>query len=170
LRARADLLTTTPYSAAQESKAVEILEFAQMVDGNLAEWHRTLPVEWRHSTIGVVSEVLTPEAIPEAKEWPGEQHVYNDVPLASIMNDYRVCRIFCRRVILACLNWLGMGGHTDEGEYERSVFLVQQMVDEICACVPFHMNYDLQPMAKETGQEHNGMFEPSSLVYLVNIC
>ncbi len=38
-----------------------------------------------------------PEDIALAEKWPGEQHVYHDVPLASIMNDYRVCRIFCPR-------------------------------------------------------------------------
>jgi hypothetical protein len=92
-------------------------------------------------------------------KWPGEQHVYNDVPLASIVNDYRVCRIFCRRVIMACINWLGIGGHVDESaEYNRSVFVIQQMVDDISACVPFHMNYDLQPVAKEMGQDPDGKY------------
>jgi hypothetical protein len=35
--------------------------------------------------------------------------------------------------------------------------VVQQMVDEISACVPFHMCYDLQPVARESGQEQYGM-------------
>jgi hypothetical protein len=32
------------------------------------------------------------------------------------------------------------------------------MVDDISACVPFHMNYELQPVAKEVRQEQNGKY------------
>lgn len=157
LRARANNLTTTPHDPAHESEAKEILEFAQMVDGNLAEWYITLPPEWKHSTIGVVNEIPAIEDLATTEKWPGEQHIYNDVPLASIVNDYRVCRIFCRRVIMACINWLSNGGHVDEdGEYNQSVYVIQQMVDAISACVPFHLDYELQTVAKAMGQEQNG--------------
>ncbi|RYN25698.1 hypothetical protein AA0113_g5168 [Alternaria arborescens] len=157
LRARANTLTTTPYDPAYESEAKQILEFAQMVDDNLEEWYRTLPPEWKHRIIGVVSERLAPEDIALAEKWPGEQHVYHDVPLASIMNDYRVCRIFCRRVIMACVTWLSFSGNYADGDeaWNKSVFVIQMMVDEISACIPFHMSYELQPMAKEMGQEQN---------------
>ncbi|KAF1848216.1 uncharacterized protein K460DRAFT_364186 [Cucurbitaria berberidis CBS 394.84] len=156
LRARANRLTTIPYDVTQESEAKQVLDFAQMVDGNLEEWYRTLPPEWKHRIIGIVSETVTPEDVALADKWPGEQHVYHDVPLASIMNDYRVCRIFCRRVIMACVTWLNFGGYVDsEGVYDKSVFAIQQTVDEISACVPFHMSYELQPVAKEMGLEEN---------------
>lgn len=157
LRARANLLTTTLHDSRHEAEAKQILDFAQMVDGNLEEWYRTLPPEWKHQIIGVFSERIAPEDIALAEKWPGEQHVYHDVPLASIMNDYRVCRIFCRRVMMACVTWLGYGDYVDTDRvYDESVYVVQQMVDEISACIPFHMNYDLQPVAKEMGQEQNG--------------
>jgi hypothetical protein len=157
LRARANNLTTTPHDPNNESEAKQILEFAQMVDGNLAEWYATLPSEWKHSTIGVVSEMPALEDLAITEKWPGEQHIYNDVPLASIVNDYRVCRIFCRRVIMACINWLSVSGRAvDEAEYNHSVYVVQQMVDDISACVPFHLDYELQVVAKSMGQEQNG--------------
>ncbi|KAL6707859.1 hypothetical protein ACN47E_003759 [Coniothyrium glycines] len=156
LRARANLLTTTPYDPDAVSEARQVLSFAEMVDTNLEEWYRTLPPEWKHRIIGVVSASIAPEDIALAEKWPGEQHVYHDVPLASIMNDYRVCRIFCRRVMMACVVWLKFGGHADdEGAYDRSAYVIQQMVDEISACVPFHMDYELQPVAQELGQEQN---------------
>lgn len=161
MRARANLLTTVPYTPLHSAEAAQILDFAQLVDGNLEEWYRTLPPEWKHRIIGVVSETIAPEDVALAEKWPGEQHVYHDVPLASIMNDYRVCRIFCRRVIMACVTWLSFGDYVDdENVYEKSVFVIQQMVDEISACIPFHMSYELQPVAKEMGQEQNGMYTP----------
>ena len=164
LRARANKLTSTLYDASEEQEALQIIDFAQLVDGNLAEWYRTLPPEWKHQIIGVESQI--PEDIANAEKWPGEQHAYHDVPLASIMNDYRVCRIFCRRVMLACLDWLGYGGFTDDATYAHSVFVVQQMVDELSSCVPFHLDYELQPLAKETGQEQYGECICRSLNYL----
>lgn len=164
LRARANKLTSTIYDPAEESEALQIIDFAQLVDGNLEEWYRTLPPEWKHRIIGVESQIR--EDVMNTEKWPGEQHAYHDIPLASIMNDYRVCRIFCRRVMLACWDWLGSGGFADKkGQYLQSIFVVQQMVDELSACVPFHLDYELQPLAKETGQEQYGrwFFDSMSL-------
>ncbi|KAF1916321.1 hypothetical protein BDU57DRAFT_226913 [Ampelomyces quisqualis] len=156
LRARANNLTKTPHDPNNELEAKQILEVAQMVDDNLAEWYVTLPSEWKHSTIGVVSEMPALEDLAITEKWPGEQHIYNDVPLASIVNDYRVCRIFCRRVMMACINWLSIGGITEnEREYNQSVYVIQQMVDDVSACVPFHLDYELQVVAKSMGQEQN---------------
>ncbi|CAA9957188.1 C6 finger domain protein [Pyrenophora teres f. maculata] len=157
LRARANTLTNMPYDPAYESEAKQILDFAQLVDGNLEEWYRTLPPEWRPRIIGVVSELIPSEELSLAAKWPGEQHVYHDVPLASIMNDYRVCRIFCTRVIMACVEWLNSGPNYRDGDiaWNKSVYVIQKMVDEICACVPFHLSYELQTAAKEMGQEKN---------------
>lgn len=182
LRARANALSATSYTPLYANEAKQILSFALMVDGNLEEWYRTLPNEWKHRIIGVVSERIGEANLALAEKWPGEQHAYHDVPLASIMNDYRVCRIFCRRVIMACVDWLSVGGSggsggssgsgglaeanswvDEDGVRERSVWVIQLMVDEISACVPFHMSYELQPLAKEMGQEQNG--EPTLLFF-----
>ena len=160
IRARANALTGTPHDPAQESEAIGVLEFAQMVDANLQQWYQTLPTDWHYRTVGMVYDI--PEDVSTAGEWPGPQHAYHDVPLASIVNDYRVCRIFCQRVIMACATWLSVSNNfpvTDA--YNSAIFTIQQMVDDISACVPFHMNYEMQPMAQELGQEKHGEFETS---------
>ncbi|KAF1967544.1 hypothetical protein BU23DRAFT_289641 [Bimuria novae-zelandiae CBS 107.79] len=154
IRSRANTLTKTAYHASHESEALSVLEFAQLVDSNLQQWYLTLPPTWHYHTIGVVTEQVEDPAT--AERWMGEQHMYHDVPLASIVNDYRVCRIFCMRVIMACVSWLAVNPKHDlTSAYKNAVYVIQQMVDEISACVPFHMNYDLQPVAKELGQERN---------------
>ncbi|KAL5377219.1 hypothetical protein PMIN03_012183 [Paraphaeosphaeria minitans] len=154
IRSRANTLTKTAYHASLEQEALSILEFAQLVDSNLQRWYLTLSPEWHHHTIGIVNEPV--EDLATAESWMGEQHVYHDVPLASIVNDYRVCRIFCMRVIMACVAWLAINPkHNLTADYEKAVYAIQQMVDEISACIPFHMNYDLQPIAKKLGQEKN---------------
>lgn len=152
IRARANDLTSSPHDPAKEPEAIKILEFAQMVDGNLQQWYQTLPLDWHYQTVGMVYDM--PEDVTTAGEWPGPQHAYYDVPLASIVNDYRVCRIFCQRVIMACATWLGLGSdYPVTHAYNTALFVIQQVVDDISACVPFHMVYDMQPIAKERGQE-----------------
>ncbi|KAK7180885.1 White-opaque regulator 1-like protein 1 [Paraphaeosphaeria sporulosa] len=154
IRSRANTLTKTAYHASLEQEALSVLELAQLVDSNLQQWYLTLPPEWHYHTIGIVNEPVEDPATAES--WMGEQHVYHDVPLASIVNDYRVCRIFCMRVIMACVAWLAVNPkHNLTADYEKAVYVIQQMVDEISACIPFHMNYDLQPIAKKLGQEKN---------------
>jgi len=157
IRSRANDLTTSPHDPAKEPEAIKILEFAQRVDKNLQDWYNALPLDWHYQTVGMVYDM--PEDVAEAGEWPGPQHAYYDVPLASIVNDYRVCRIFCQRVIMACATWLGLGSNYPVAHaLNTALFVIQQVVDEISACVPFHMVYDMQPMAKERGQEKSGKF------------
>ena len=160
IRARGNVVLHEPYDSSKESEVRRILEMAQMVDSNLQQWYQTLPLEWHHHTIGIVSGPLENPAT--ADRWPGEQHVYHDVPLASIVNDYRVCRIFCQRVIMQSTTWLGANPSLDlHVAYENAIFTIQRMVDEISACVPFHMSYDLQPTAQRLGQEKQGELLPS---------
>ena len=111
--------------------------------------------KWHFHTVGMEYDV--PDNLAEAEAWPGPLHVYQDVPLASIVNDYRVCRIFCQRVIMACTTWLSLGGNYPVTQaYNNAVFTIQKMVDEISACVKFHLCYDMQPVAQELGLERNG--------------
>ncbi|KAF2268553.1 hypothetical protein CC78DRAFT_540821 [Lojkania enalia] len=152
IRARATALTNSPYDKALEKEALAVLEFAQMVDSNLQEWYRTLPSDWHYQTVGMVNEI--PEDVTISEHWIGPQHVYQDVHLASIVNDYRVCRIFCQSVVIGCINWLVPGGTNPLGTaYDTALFTIQTMVDEISACVSFHLSYDMQPRAKELGQD-----------------
>jgi hypothetical protein len=159
LRARANTLTSTPYSPTLESEARSIMELADMLDSNLQEWYQTLPTEWHHRTVGMVHEIPSDVDINEAESWPGPQHAYHDVPVANLINDYRICRILCQIVIMACLTWLSLGdAQSGDETYDRAQFIIQQMVDEIAAGVPFHMSYEMQPVAQELGLEKNGEF------------
>lgn len=164
IRARANALINGTYLPGYETEAMQILGLAQMVDNNLQQWYETLPAEWQHQTIGIANEPIGNPAT--ADKWPGEQHVYYDVSLASIVNDYRVCRIFCQRVIMRCISWLSTNQTGNfNAAYEHAVLTIQRMVDEICACVPFHLTYELQPAAKKVGQTRQGKLFSFSHIY-----
>ncbi|PVI00093.1 hypothetical protein DM02DRAFT_642649 [Periconia macrospinosa] len=148
IRARASRLIQSPYNTTLESEALNILHSARTVEESLQNWYETLPEVWRPQLIGVESKAANAEI------WPGEQHVYPDVSIASIVNDYRVCRIFCQHVIMHCATWLSVNPvHQLINSYNRAAFTIQQTANDIAACVPFHLSYDMQPVAKMLGQE-----------------
>ena len=156
IRAQARTLLSNQKSASTEAEALDLISYAQMVDTNLGSWANTLPPNWSFRTAGMVHEM--PVDLETAEQWPGPQHVYDDVFIANIINDYRVSRIFCQSVVLGCASWLAPEGndpHTDSS-CVTARFVTQQMVDEISASVPFHMSYDMQPMAKKLGQDESG--------------
>jgi hypothetical protein len=137
------------------------MDYAAMVDANLENWARTLPSNWHFRTAKMVFEAPADEDVESAAEWPGPQHTYEDVFIANIVNDYRVSRIFCHSVILGCVTWMAIEeeDHGIEERCRRARFVIQSMTDEIAASVPFHMNFDLQPVAKRLGQDQSGVFK-----------
>lgn len=155
IRARATSLQTLPPTLTSETEARALLTYAQTVDANLQNWSHTLPEDWYFRTAGYLASIADDIDVATAPEWPGPQHVYEDVHIANIINDYRVCRIFCQSVILACINILSPQNPHTAPEYKNAAFIIQTMVDEICACVPFHMRYDMQHTPKQLGQDES---------------
>ncbi|CAI6335289.1 unnamed protein product [Periconia digitata] len=167
IRARTNTLIQSSYHEGLVSEALNIIEFAQTVDQSLQKWYETLPDSWQHQFIGLESGI-GPEGANTAA-WPGEQHAYHDVPLASIVNEYRVCRIFCQRAILHCTTYITTNPthRLDNATYDSAAFIIQQMVNDIAACVPFHLSYDMQPVAQMLEQERTAAegFGAYSLVW-----
>ncbi|KAF2808082.1 uncharacterized protein BDZ99DRAFT_447247 [Mytilinidion resinicola] len=155
VRTRAHDLLTSEKTPETEAEVLSLIGYAEMVDANLENWAHTLPDDWNFSTTKMVYDM--PEDVENADEWPGPQHTYGDVFIANIVNDYRVSRIFCQSVILGCVTWMALEreDHQIERKCARARFVIQSMTDEIAASVPFHMNYDLQPVAKQLGQDQS---------------
>ncbi|OCK88133.1 uncharacterized protein K441DRAFT_669548 [Cenococcum geophilum 1.58] len=155
IRAKAKTLLSYQKNASTETEVLGLISYAQTVDTNLGNWANTLPPNWSFRTAGMVYEM--PVDLESAEQWPGPQHVYDDVFIANIINDYRVSRIFCQSVVLGCASWLAPEGNDPRTDSScvTARFVIQQMVDEISASVPFHMSYDMQPMAKKLGQDES---------------
>lgn len=167
IRARASALIKAPYDTALVSEALNLLQQAQTVDENLQQWYETLPDTWQRQPVGIESGWAA-DAVADGEAWPGEQHVYPDVSIAGIINDYRVCRIFCQHVIIHCATWLQTNPeHELTSTYDRAAYIIQRTADDIAASVPFHLSYDMQPTAQMLGQERIGksclLFHPTGL-------
>jgi hypothetical protein len=114
------------------------------MDASLQKWVMTLPESWDYKLVSIVQDMpCEPELAPA---WPGPQHSYQDIFVSSIINDYRVSRIFCHTVILACNRFLGRAdsqGLDPQVDLDllNARFVTQQLVDDICASVPYNMQY-----------------------------
>ncbi|KAF2457650.1 hypothetical protein BDY21DRAFT_285624 [Lineolata rhizophorae] len=156
VRWRAKQILSQPYSEELEPQVLGLLEEARNVDADLENWWATLPPNWHYKVQSVNTEM--PANLATADQWPGPVHIYEDIFLTNIVNDYRVTRIFCQMVIRSCAAWVLQARPSDElftAYNDFGAFLIQQMVDEICASVPYHMHVGLRMRAMATGQEES---------------
>ncbi|KAJ9648742.1 hypothetical protein H2199_000655 [Coniosporium tulheliwenetii] len=153
IRARSKALQNRHRNPAAMLEALALLNDALRVDADLEQWARTLPDAWGYKTVSWKHDM--PDDLANAPQYPGPKHVYEDTFIANIMNDYRVSRIFCQSVVLSCTTWLSPPGEDLSTESQCLVarHIIQQMVDDICASVPFHMDYSLQSKARSMGQD-----------------
>lgn len=161
LRRQYETLKKATKTALSTIEAEALLNAAKLVDDDLRDWSDTLPPSWRPKFVSISPE---PEGnIMEAPEWPGPQHMYQDVFMSSIINDYRVSRIFCQTVVTGCLDFLGTS-HREEVpgmDLLTAQYITQKMVDEICSSVTFHLNFDVGRRAKVSEREQVGKFTGS---------
>lgn len=169
IRVRAEAIIEKSQDVVHWDEIESIVETTRRIDAELEHWHQTLPSNWAPKTHSMHYDLAAD--LYNAEQWPGPIHVYEDVFIANILNDYRVSRIFCQSVILTGLCWLTAArrrqkyldpGSEDEpfeplsdhqALFDQALYVTQTLVDEICWCVPFHLRYDLQPQISHTGQD-----------------
>ena len=111
-----------------------ILREAQSIDKTLVKWFHNRPASLRHSSY----PYLEPADI-DAYAWPGEIHIYEDFYGAFTMNFYRSLRILTNGIISSCAAWLS--SEASDHDYVKAIYVMQTMVDDICASIPYHLNY-----------------------------
>jgi len=141
VRAKAHELFTQPRTASTLKEVLSLVEATQRVDAALENWANTVPPTWGYTTVSF--QPLMPEDLENAEEWQGPAHMYDDIFLANITNDYRVSRICCQSVLLGAAKWLALSENDLSTDFlaQAAKFTLQQMVDDICASVPFHTKY-----------------------------
>jgi hypothetical protein len=156
IKAYAEALLTREKTPKTVSEMMNLIRTAKDIDSQLENWALTLPPEWEYKAGEFCREELqTDEETVSARFWTGPVHVYQDLSVANIWNDYRVSRIFCQAVILGCVAALPKSAQT--GQTERisalAVHVTQEMVDDFCSSLPFMLGYDAVQRSKSTGQD-----------------
>lgn len=130
---------------------------AQEIDGQFEHWHLTLPDTWGCRTIRV--QYTEPSEPYSSPQWTGPVHIYDDLFIANIVNDYRISRIFCQKLILLATAALSTQEEREEMAHvqRKAVYTARAMANDICSSVPFHLDLSLQPEAtRASGQEVHG--------------
>src|SRR5437016_4134847 len=96
--------------------------------------------------------------------YPGDIHQYSDIWVANIWDSYRCLRIFCQAIRIQCIAWLvSTLDYKLTADYIQSYEVIQRLVDEICAIVPFHLGSEIfqrqsgftsSPRASPCGDNH----------------
>lgn len=127
LRRKTELLTLTPTPG--EEVLQSILTLAQQIDNDLSEWPGMIPITWRPvSSSASINQI----------SYDGEADIYASLEVASVWNVYRCLRIMVNIAIFKCASTMD----TVPAPY-ASATVCQEMVNGICASVPFHLDHHL---------------------------
>ena len=135
---------------------MNLIRTAKDVDTQLENWALTLPLEWEFNTAQLCSDTYqTLDQIQNAPFWTGPIHVYHDIAVATIWNDYRLSRIFCQSVVLACVEALPVSHQNAQTARisTSATHIAQEMVNDFCSSVPFLFGYDARNRTQMTGQD-----------------
>lgn len=145
IRMLADRLFCEKRSESTTSAILQLIECCQHLDSALLTWRETTPEHWKYTSQPNFTSILC-NFDPETSEvYPGNVDVYPDVWTAKAWNSYRTTRILVQAIILRSAAWLAGGNIQDPRVISQIAValqarqVVQTMVDEICASVPFHL-------------------------------
>lgn len=145
IRMLADSLFSEKRSESTTGAILQLIECCQHLDTALSTWRETTPEDWQYTSQPNFTSVLF-DFSPETSEvYPGNVDVYPDVWIAKAWNSYRTTRIFVQAMILRSAAWLAGGDMQDPRLISQIAGalqarqVIQEMVDEICASVPFHL-------------------------------
>ena len=150
MRQQTESLTLTPTPRLEVVQS--ILTLAEKIDKDLSEWPETIPTTWR--------PVRSPALINQIS-YNGEADIYATLEVASVWNVYRCLRIMVNLTILKCTSMADTVPAS-----EAAATACQEMVNGICASVPFHLDHQLIKHTYEAfsdkGHEQSG-YEDATL-------
>ncbi|CAH0042451.1 unnamed protein product [Clonostachys rhizophaga] len=136
---------------ANDSRAEKLAKSAEAIDQELSHWAGNLPNSWSYTQ---ATEIKTGS---NAREFsPQHIHRYPDFYVARVWNFYRVSRLILLSLLCRATALLRTGHNEDQHmatSNARRESKIQQIVDEICASVPFLLGHDLSRMTVPAGVE-----------------
>lgn len=112
-----------------------VLRDANQIDFALQAWADSVSDPWLyHPATGIQYPINEPR---EKFVYQDRMDVYEDVNIANVWNTYRTNRITTNRVILTCLDRQGFPPTHEVAQPAQQT--IQELVDAICASVPFHI-------------------------------
>ena len=139
LKHRLKLLVCLDRDPTLQESITSLVAEAEEIDTKVAALQLHMLPICGHRTVGICNSYT--EDWANAFFWPGPIEAYSDLFAASFINLCRISRLSCQHIIISCYTWLGQNTG-DAVALERSLrsgSKAQQLIDEICASVPFHL-------------------------------
>ena len=151
LRARARRLFSS--SDLQPFAVSEVLHAAIAIDEEASLRFNSQSDEWRpntvpcfcdqHATCTAATPCPSDTPVEEANIWLGMPilHLFSNMTIAHQVMNYYILRMFANAMILRCLHWFARRGMEvdNEDHYGVAQGRLQQLVDNICCSVPYHI-------------------------------
>lgn len=109
----------------------ELLKRAEAIDAVLASWPEALPLHW--FPVRVFKDTI-PQEVIDAGIYENSCEIYPDIMICSIWNDWRVARLKVLHLIARLRHVSGLDSNDIGPQFIKDI---QQLVDGICASVPF---------------------------------
>ncbi|MCJ1244192.1 hypothetical protein MMC30_001390 [Trapelia coarctata] len=122
--------------AVLDSQLVSLACSAMDVQKNLLDWTHTVPKEWTPKA----ARDKSPATLSKFQAYGTRMDIYPDVWVVSIWNTYRILHITVQMVITTCwrMRKTMYGAPSDSERSSETVpSTIQELVDDICASVPF---------------------------------
>ncbi|VUC36783.1 unnamed protein product [Clonostachys rosea] len=151
---------------ADKSHVEKLATTVEAIDQELSHWAGNLPNSWLYAH---ATEIKTAS---NAREFsPKHIHRYPDFYVARVWNFYRVSRLILLSLLRRAATLLQTGDDeeqrlgTGNAEKERKI---QDIVDDICASVPFLLGHDLSRMTVPASSGMSRQQRQESNIPLVN--
>lgn len=154
--------------ATTESQIPDLIWAVKELDQELAEWAREVPSGWSYSVAINLNSTTSPEpSIPNYA--PNEIHTYSDFYVARVWNLYRISRLILQSILTRASSWpCSPNDKTPPGNahFEK---LSKELVNDICASVPFLLGYELSSLRRTIGntnsQDDQSIWPQNSVSY-----
>lgn len=160
------VLQLTNFCAALKDGSIaqpsEIIRRTLNLDADLMSILLTMPPSWGYKTVKV--PLVDGEPITRTV-WGDSYHVYRDLSVSGIWNNTRAARLIMHEVLLEAVEALENSSPGSSGLHQQQIITTQsqqiahQLVDDICASVPFHLGMGMDDTYEWESSSQNAAYE-----------
>lgn len=151
---RAKVLRKREHTRPTIAAMLRLLGEAGDLERDMSDCRACLPEDWAPHTIAYVHEV--PTDLESSPTWIGPVQVYSNIHVASVLNKYRSCRALCAELTINCMEWLQETNYELDPRYLQARYVEQQMIDEICYSIPFHLGLGVDSYTWLANEDKDG--------------
>ncbi|CAI7602415.1 unnamed protein product [Penicillium discolor] len=145
----------------------EIIRRTLNLDADLMSILLTMPPSWGYRTVKV--PLVDGEPITRTV-WGDSYHVYRDLSVSGIWNNARAARLIMHEMLLEAVEALENSSPGSSGLHQQQIITTQsrqiahQLVDDICASVPFHLGMGMEDTYEWESSSQNAGYESYPVV------